>query len=236
MGWQWSISSEAQAARWPPQALASSRMSLLMTSSFFCASPWMLPVPASPSTPPSAPLPTAIEILVQARATTAISWRRSALMRPARCSSIRWRVRETAWRGLDMATWGWMDAAIVPAAAGESSAWQTTALPMTDPDVPETTAALLLSLSAALGAGLLVGLVRERGHGTHSTAGLRTHALVALATAVAAWLGTGVLLVALAAVALLAAMSYHASHKEDPGLTGEVALLATALLGALALR
>ena len=129
-----------------------------------------------------------------------------------------------------------MDAAIVPAAAGESSAWQTTALPMTDPDVPETTAALLLSLSAALGAGLLVGLVRERGHGTHSTAGLRTHALVALATAVAAWLGSGVLLVALTAVALLAAMSYHASHKEDPGLTGEVALLATALLGALALR
>ena len=100
----------------------------------------------------------------------------------------------------------------------------------------EDTIALLYAFSAALGAGLLVGLVRERAHATHATAGLRTHALVALAAAVAAWLGTGVLLVALAAVALLAAMSYHASHEDDPGLTGEVALVATALLGALAVR
>lgn len=100
----------------------------------------------------------------------------------------------------------------------------------------EDTVELLFALSAALGAGLLIGLVRERGHTTHSTAGLRTHALVALAAAVAAWLGTGVLLVTLAAMALLAAMSYRATHAVDPGLTGEVALLATALLGALAVR
>src|SRR5690606_35228882 len=156
--------------------LASSRISLLITSSFFCASPWTLPVPASPSTPPSAPLPTAIEMLVQARATTAMSWRRSALMRPARCSSIRWRVRETALRGLDMAACRVLDKAILPAAAGEASAWQTALLPTPDSDVPEDTAALLYAFSAALGAGLLIGLVRERGHATHSTAGLRTHA------------------------------------------------------------
>ncbi|WP_165942198.1 MgtC/SapB family protein [Luteimonas arsenica] len=105
-----------------------------------------------------------------------------------------------------------------------------------DSNVPEDTAALLYAFSAALGAGLLVGLVRERGHATQPTAGLRTHALVALAAAVAAWLGTAVLVVVLAAVALLAAMAYHASHEQDPGLTGEVALVATALLGALALR
>src|SRR5690606_21948129 len=125
MGWQWSISSEAQAARWPPQALASSRISLEMTSSFFCASPCTLPVPASPSTPPSAPLPTAIEMLVQARATTATSWRRSALMRPARCSSIRKRVRET-W--LDIADPWTMEEAVLwpkgrrPAGAAPRSA------------------------------------------------------------------------------------------------------------------
>ncbi|GHD75246.1 hypothetical protein GCM10007164_26980 [Luteimonas padinae] len=105
-----------------------------------------------------------------------------------------------------------------------------------DSNVPEDTAALLYAFSAALGAGLLVGLVRERGHATQPTAGLRTHALVALAATVAAWLGTAVLVVVLAAVALLAAMAYHASHEQDPGLTGEVALVATALLGALALR
>lgn len=102
--------------------------------------------------------------------------------------------------------------------------------------MPEDTATLLYAFSAALGAGLLIGLVRERSHATHSVAGLRTHALVALAAAVAAWLGTAVLVVALAAVALLAAMAYHASHEQDPGLTGEVALVATALLGALAVR
>ena len=102
--------------------------------------------------------------------------------------------------------------------------------------MPEQTATLLYAFSAALGVGLLIGLVRERGHAMHATAGLRTHALVALSAAVAAWLGTAVLVVVLAAVALLAAMSYHASHEDDPGLTGEVALVATALLGALAPR
>jgi uncharacterized membrane protein (DUF4010 family) len=100
--------------------------------------------------------------------------------------------------------------------------------------VPDDTVSLLLAGSSALGAGLLIGLVRERGQAPHSTAGLRTHAIVALSAAVAAWLGVAVLLVVLAGVAVLAAMSYHASHEADPGLTGEVALLSSALLGALA--
>src|SRR3546814_6425425 len=103
IGWLWSISSDASPARCPPQALASSRMSLLSTSSFFCASPWTLmfeppsPPSASPSTPPSAPLPTATEIRLQARATTSISSRSSGLTWPARCSSIRKRVSESCW-------------------------------------------------------------------------------------------------------------------------------------------
>lgn len=102
--------------------------------------------------------------------------------------------------------------------------------------MPDDTVSLLLAGSSALGAGLLIGLVRERGQAPYSTAGLRTHAIVALSAAVAAWLGNAVLLVVLAGVALLAAMSYHASHEDDPGLTGEVALLSSALLGALAVR
>ncbi len=53
-----STSSEAMPARWPPHSLACSRISLAMTSSFFCASPCTLSVPASPSTPASAPLET----------------------------------------------------------------------------------------------------------------------------------------------------------------------------------
>lgn len=92
---------------------------------------------------------------------------------------------------------------------------------------------------AALAIGLLVGVVRERHgvgavEGTRSIAGLRTHALVALAAAVAAQLGTAALVVALATVGALVVTSYMASQREDPGLTSEVALLLTALLGALA--
>ncbi len=96
--------------------------------------------------------------------------------------------------------------------------------------------ALWLSLSSALGLGLLVGLVRERAHadGPLAIAGLRTHALLALAGAVATLLGGGALPVLLAAVAVLAALAYRATRADDPGLTGEVTLLLTTLLGGLA--
>jgi uncharacterized membrane protein (DUF4010 family) len=96
---------------------------------------------------------------------------------------------------------------------------------------------------AALGIGLLIGVVRER----HSSrggaaaeasvrAGLRTHAVLALAAAAAMQLGAGVLAVLLLAVAALVVASYWASHRDDPGMTGEIALLLTALLAALATR
>ena len=93
------------------------------------------------------------------------------------------------------------------------------------------------SLSTALGIGLLVGTVRERHHAPDriGKAGLRTHALLALTGALAAGFGTGALLVALAAVAALAVAGYRAGGAEhDPGLTGEVAMLVSVLLGAVA--
>ena len=103
-----------------------------------------------------------------------------------------------------------------------------------DEATPET----WLALSSALGLGLLIGLVRERSHGrrAHAIAGLRTHALVALGAAVAAWLGLPVLLVGLGVVGALAAMAYHATRQDDPGLTSEVTLVLTFLLGAMAMR
>jgi uncharacterized membrane protein (DUF4010 family) len=55
-----------------------------------------------------------------------------------------------------------------------------------------------------------------------------------LAGAVATLLGHGALLVVLAAVAVLAALAYRATRADDPGLTGEVTLLLTTLLGGLA--
>lgn len=95
----------------------------------------------------------------------------------------------------------------------------------------------IASLSTALGIGLLVGTVRER-HQTPDRigkAGLRTHALLALTGALAAGFGTGALLVALGAVAALAVAGYRAGGAEhDPGLTGEVAMLVSVLLGAVA--
>jgi len=99
---------------------------------------------------------------------------------------------------------------------------------------------------AALGIGLLIGVVRERpeagapADGTPAArtvrAGLRTHAVLALAAAAAMQLGTGVFAVLLLAVAALAVAAYWASHREDPGMTGEVALLLTTLLAAYAMR
>ena len=84
----------------------------------------------------------------------------------------------------------------------------------------ETTPAIWLALSSALGLGLLIGLVRERSPGRgHRIAGLRTHALVALAAAVAAWLGLPAVLVGLGVIGGLAAMAYWATHRDNPGLT-----------------
>lgn len=91
------------------------------------------------------------------------------------------------------------------------------------------------ALATALGIGLLVGAVRERQHAERiGMAGVRTHTLLALAGALAAGFGTAALLVTLAAVALLGLASYRVSRERDPGLTGEVAMLVTVLLGALA--
>ncbi len=100
--------------------------------------------------------------------------------------------------------------------------------------------ALVLKLLVALGIGLLVGAERERRQAeapARGAAGIRTFALVALVGGVAAALGGEALLVACAlVVGALAALSYAHGRVEDPGLTTEVALVATYLLGALALR
>lgn len=89
---------------------------------------------------------------------------------------------------------------------------------------------------SALGLGLLVGVVRERqrDHDGHTPAGMRTHTIAALGGAVAWTLGLPVFLVLLGAVGLLAYGSYRLNDASDPGQTGEVALLVTVLLGALA--
>jgi uncharacterized membrane protein (DUF4010 family) len=98
--------------------------------------------------------------------------------------------------------------------------------------------ARILGFAAALGIGLLIGVERERRKGTgphRAPAGVRTFALTALLGAVAASVGAlpGLLLVG-AFLAVLIALGFRRAAPDDPGLTTEVALFLTLLLGALA--
>ena len=98
----------------------------------------------------------------------------------------------------------------------------------------------ILSLAIALGIGLLIGAERERRKGegqSRSSAGIRTFAGAGLAGAIAFPAGGGIVVaVTLASVAGLAALGYWRNRDDDPGLTTEVALVLTVLLGALCVR
>jgi uncharacterized membrane protein (DUF4010 family) len=99
----------------------------------------------------------------------------------------------------------------------------------------------LLGLSVALGVGLLIGLDRERrkGEGTdRRAAGIRSFAVAALGGALAQTLGQPALVAAGAAVTGgLAALAYWRSRAgDDPGLTTELALFVTYLLGVMAMQ
>jgi len=107
-----------------------------------------------------------------------------------------------------------------------------------------------LGLAAALGGGLLIGLERERrkrgrdGKGPHEAAGIRSFALAALGGGIAQTLQQP-LLVAMGAlmVAALVAVAYWKSREQvpgqpppDPGLTTELALFITYLVGVLSVQ
>jgi len=103
-----------------------------------------------------------------------------------------------------------------------------------------------LGLAVAVGCGLLIGIERERRKGTgpnREAAGLRTFAIVAGAGGMAQWTDLPGLVVAGAVlVAVLAALAYARSQRGrptpdvDPGLTTEIALFATYLVGVAAVR
>ncbi len=93
----------------------------------------------------------------------------------------------------------------------------------------------LTSFLAALGLGLLNGVIRERRHGDDGEiAGTRTHALVAVLGFVTWGMGLHVFLVCLGLVGALTVTGYLKTVDRDRGLTGEVALLVSMVLGALA--
>lgn len=95
------------------------------------------------------------------------------------------------------------------------------------------------TLLIALGCGLLIGAERERRNATRATrsaAGLRTFAIGGLGGGVAMIAGGPMLLgvLVLAATALATASYIRARDLADPGVTTELALIATVLLGGLA--
>ena len=102
-----------------------------------------------------------------------------------------------------------------------------------DPLLTQVDYRLVISLAI----GLLIGLERERRKGegaSRAEAGIRTFALVGLLGGVCALFGQWFVLAGLVGIAVLAAIAYYAARREDPGITTEVALLVTFLLGALA--
>lgn len=98
---------------------------------------------------------------------------------------------------------------------------------------------LLLNFMVALGIGLLIGAERERNQqadekGT-AIAGVRTFTIASLLGAVSITFDFWLLVVALACVAVLSVTAYFIQKNEDPGMTTEITLLLTVILGGLAM-
>lgn len=93
-----------------------------------------------------------------------------------------------------------------------------------------------LGFFTALCVGFLIGMVRERLHQPGvMMAGVRTHTIAALMGAVAFNLGLPVFIIAMGMTGVLIAVGYFRSYASDPGMTGEVSLALTVLLGGLAI-
>jgi uncharacterized membrane protein (DUF4010 family) len=106
-----------------------------------------------------------------------------------------------------------------------------------DLDLPEH---LVVRLAVALGIGLLIGIERERTKGQgpdRETAGVRTFSITSLIGAASLLVGgTATLIAFTAIVGVIIAVGYWRTRAKDPGMTTEIAQLATLLLGALAMR
>lgn len=91
------------------------------------------------------------------------------------------------------------------------------------------------ALITALGIGLMIGVIRERKNiPERSKAGTRTHALIAILGSLTWSLGLVPFTATLLIIGAFAVASYHQSSKEDPGLTGEVTIMLTFILAAVA--
>jgi uncharacterized membrane protein (DUF4010 family) len=103
---------------------------------------------------------------------------------------------------------------------------------------------ILLNLGVALGIGLLVGAERERsksnvqtpnGQADNTLAGIRTFTIASMLGAITSWMNFWLLFAALLCVAMFAAVAFYVRRDERLGLTTEISLLFTVILGALAM-
>lgn len=94
----------------------------------------------------------------------------------------------------------------------------------------------LHALITAVGIGLMMGLVRERLHHgmLAQAAGMRTHTLVSLLSCLSWMQGLAVFITFALLIGALTIASYWQTAREDPGMTGETALLLNVMLGGLA--
>ncbi|MBM0103836.1 MgtC/SapB family protein [Steroidobacter sp. S1-65] len=97
-----------------------------------------------------------------------------------------------------------------------------------------------MNLGVALAVGFLIGIERERSKGDgprRAVAGLRTFTLIALAGALGLWIGGVYVFIGTGAiVGVLIAVGYMRTRDTDPGLTTEIAMVVTLLLGGLAVH
>jgi uncharacterized membrane protein (DUF4010 family) len=109
--------------------------------------------------------------------------------------------------------------------------------------------AVLLNLGVALGIGLLIGAERERsknnglngtaqntnGQGDNTLAGIRTFTIASILGAITSWMNFWLLFATVICVAIFAAVAFYVRRDERLGLTTEVSLLFTIVLGALSM-
>ena len=95
-----------------------------------------------------------------------------------------------------------------------------------------------LNLAVALGIGLLIGAERERNRGEagdQSIAGIRTFTIASLVGAISMMLNIWLLVTSLFCVTIFAASASFIKRDKEAGLTSEVTLVFTVILGGLAM-
>lgn len=95
------------------------------------------------------------------------------------------------------------------------------------------------NLAVAIGIGLLIGAERERRKGTgadRSPEGIRTFTIASMLGAVSSIFNFWLLLASIICVTLFTVATRYHQKSEDPGITTEIALILTVILGGLSMR